>query len=120
MAIERTAVDTTPDAPPDLNPDGIMQLGLGFWASKTLLSAVELGVFTILGDGPLPGEELAARLALHPRSRWDFLDVVALGMLERHKGAYRNTPEAALFLDLPFAARGPTFDAVINDGRRLR
>jgi hypothetical protein len=23
-----------------------MQLGLGFWASKTLLSAVELGLFT--------------------------------------------------------------------------
>ena len=32
--------------PAALTPDGILQLGLGFWASKTLLSAVELGVFT--------------------------------------------------------------------------
>ena len=25
------------------NPEQILQIGLGFWASKTLLSAVELG-----------------------------------------------------------------------------
>ncbi len=88
------------DAPETLSPEGIMQLGLGFWGSKTLLSAVELGVFTELGDGPLLGDELAARLGLHPRSRWDFLDaLVALGMLEREDGAYRNTPHTALFLD---------------------
>src|SRR5687767_11547592 len=31
---------------PSLDP--IMQLGLGFWGSKTLLSAIELGVFTLL------------------------------------------------------------------------
>ena len=34
-------------------PEGILQLGLGFWGSKTLLSAVELGVFAELGKGPL-------------------------------------------------------------------
>jgi hypothetical protein len=26
-----------------------MQLGFAFWGSKTLLSAVELGLFTVLG-----------------------------------------------------------------------
>ena len=81
-------------------PERILALGLGFWGSKTLLSAVELGVFTELADGPLRGEELAARVGLHPRSWRDFLDaLVALGMLERDDGAYRNTPETALFLD---------------------
>ena len=30
-----------------------MQLGLGFWGSKTLLSAVELGLFTELAKGPM-------------------------------------------------------------------
>jgi hypothetical protein len=30
-------------------PESIMQLGLGFWASKALLSAVELGLFTEKG-----------------------------------------------------------------------
>src|SRR6266540_5210035 len=83
-----------------LTPERILQLGLGFWGSKTLLSAVELGVFTHLGEGALPRSELAARLELHPRSSRDFLDaLVALGMLERDDGLYSNTPETALFLD---------------------
>ena len=30
----------------ELLPDHILQVGLGFWASKTLLSAVEMEVFT--------------------------------------------------------------------------
>jgi precorrin-6B methylase 2 len=100
MTIQQTALRTADDAPPTLTPEGILQLGLGFWGSKTLLSAVELGVFTELGDGPVLGDELATRLGLHPRSRWDFLDaLVALGMLERDDGTYRNTPHTALFLD---------------------
>jgi hypothetical protein len=33
-------------------PEHITQVGLGFWASKTLLSAVELGVFSTLADVP--------------------------------------------------------------------
>jgi len=81
-------------------PDRIMQLGLGFWGSKTLLSAVELGLFTELACGPLNADEIAVRLQLHPRSVRDFLDaLVALGILEREHGQYRNTPEADVFLD---------------------
>ena len=100
MDIEQTVLHAAPDAPPALTSEAIVRLGLGFWGSKTLLSAVELGVFTELGDGPLRGEALAARLGLHPRSRWDFLDaLVALGLLERHDGTYRNTPETARVLD---------------------
>ena len=34
------------------DPDRIMQVGMGFFASKTLLSAVELGVFTELAAQP--------------------------------------------------------------------
>jgi hypothetical protein len=33
------------------SPERIMQIGLGFWASKTLLSAVEIEVFTQLAGG---------------------------------------------------------------------
>lgn len=76
-----------------------MQLGLGFWASKTLLSAVELGVFTELAGGPVSGEELRSRLKLHERSWRDFFDtLVSLGMLNRDGGKYSNTEETALFL----------------------
>ena len=83
-----------------LTPDGILQLGWGFLGSKTLLSAVELGVFTELARGPRTWEELAARLGLHPRSARDFLDtLVALHMLEREGEYYTNTPETDYFLD---------------------
>src|SRR5215208_7264404 len=82
-------------------PDSIMQLGLGFWGSKTLLSAVELGLFTELAkENSLDAETLAERLMLHPRSARDFLDaLVSLGMLERDGDQYSNTPETDLFLD---------------------
>jgi len=84
----------------ELTPDSIMQLGLGFWGSKTLLSAVELGVFTELAKGPLDAESLRMRLGLHPRSARDFFDaLVALGLLEREDGCYGNTHQGDLFLD---------------------
>jgi hypothetical protein len=84
-----------------VTPDRIMELGLGFWASKTLLSAVELGVFTELAGGPLDAQTLGGRLGLHPRGLPDFLDsLVSLRMLERdNAGRYANTPETDAFLD---------------------
>ena len=84
----------------DLTPDRIIDLGSAFWGAKTLLSAVELGVFSELAKGPLDGETLRGRLGLHPRSARDFLDaLVALGMLVRDRERYANTPETDLFLD---------------------
>ena len=83
-----------------LTPQKIFQTGTGFWASKTLLSAVELDVFTLLSSGPTDLEDLRKRLNLHPRGARDFFDaLVALGFLERTDGFYRNTPETELFLD---------------------
>jgi precorrin-6B methylase 2 len=83
-----------------LSPDGILQLGLAFWGSKTLLSAVELGVFSELAGGALTAEELGDRLGLHERARRDFLDaLVALGMLGRDGERYFNTKESDAFLD---------------------
>jgi hypothetical protein len=78
----------------------IMQVGLGFWASKALLSAVELGLFTTLADEPADLLTLRRKLALHQRSARDFLDaLVALKLLERTNGVYRNTADTDLFLD---------------------
>jgi SAM-dependent methyltransferase len=85
--------------PSTVNPDKIMQLGLGFWGSKTLLSAIEIGLFTELGNGPLTAQELTDRLKLHPRSARDFFDaLVSLGMLERDNEVYTNTAETDHFL----------------------
>ena len=95
MGGEREGVDTA-----QLTPGRIMQLGLGFWGSKALLSAVELGVFTELAKEPLDAKMLAERLRLHPRSACDFFDaLVALGMLYRNRSKYTNTTETDFFLD---------------------
>jgi hypothetical protein len=93
-----------------LDPSKILQVGLGFWASKTLLSAVELELFTHIGDESMSGEEIGDQLGLHQRAIYDFLDtLVALGFLERDgdgtEGRYRNTAETAAFLD----KRSPTY-----------
>ncbi len=82
------------------DPEHIMQVGLGFWASKTLLSAIEIGLFTELARHPEDLETLRERLGLHGRAARDFLDaLVALGFLERRDGVYNNTPSTDLFLD---------------------
>ena len=84
----------TKSAKPRLTPDAIMQLGLGFWGSKTLLSAIELGLFTELAKGPVEAKALRQRLGLHERSARDFFDaLVSLGMLRRKGTTYSNTPE---------------------------
>jgi hypothetical protein len=81
-----------------------MEVGMAFWPSKVMLSAVELGVFTALGGGAKTGEELRQALGLHTRAVPDFFDtLVALRFLDRDgdgaSAKYRNTPETALFLD---------------------
>src|SRR5579872_5454108 len=82
------------------NPEHILQVGFGFWASKTLLSAVEMELFTELAGHPEDLETLQGRLGLHPRATRDFLDaLVALKFLERRDGKYCNTPATDAFLD---------------------
>ena len=57
----------------ELTSDKIMQLGLGFWGSKTLLSAIELSVFTELAKGPQNGESLRSPPGPAPSQRTGFL-----------------------------------------------
>lgn len=81
-------------------PDAILQLGFGFWGSKALLSAVQLGVFTTLAQRPRTGKELIAELDLQQRGSTDWLDaLVSLGMLQRAGDVYANTAATDLFLD---------------------
>ena len=93
----------TPAAPSDdsgPSPENILKLGTAFWASKALLSAVELQVFTFLATQPGTLESIQRGLGLHSRSARDFLDtLVALGMLKRENGVYSNTADTELFLD---------------------
>jgi hypothetical protein len=87
-----------------VDPSHIMQVGMGFWASKTLLSAVELELFTKLGNDGMTGAQIAQALELNARAIPDFPDaLVALELLDREgEGAdalYRNTQATAVFLD---------------------
>src|SRR5437667_266728 len=87
-----------------VDPSHIMQVGMGFWASKTVLSAVELELFTKLGSDEMTGSQIAEALELHARAIPDFPDaLVALELLEREgegkDALYRNTQATAVFLD---------------------
>lgn len=87
-----------------LDPSPILQTAFSFWSSKVLLTAVEMKVFTILGDRQLSGGDLGAEVGLHPRGIADFFDaLVAMGMLDREgdgAGAlYGNTPSGRMYLD---------------------
>lgn len=89
--------------PPDVSTAaGILRLGNAFCDAKALLTAVELDLFTQLQEAPNGGataEEIKERLSLHGRGLSDFLDLlVALDVLERHDGVYRNAPGAAKHL----------------------
>ena len=88
----------------DAGVERILDVGFGFWPSKVLLTAVELGVFTALGDKSMTGRELGAALRLHPRGIYDFFDaLVALDFLARDgngpEARYENSPATAQFLD---------------------
>lgn len=88
----------------DPDPSHIMNVGMGFFAARTLQSAVKLALFTELANGALTGQEIGARLDLHPRAIPDFPDaLVALGLLERDgdgpSARYSNTKDTAVFLD---------------------
>ena len=106
----RTVVEAAPEptdreaSMPEPDPSHIMQVGMGFFASKTLLSAVELGLFTELAKQPMTGAEIVRSLGLNHRAVPDFPDsLVALKFLERAgdgpDARYFNTPDSAMFLD---------------------
>jgi hypothetical protein len=82
-------------------PDHLLQLGHAFKGAKALLSAVELGVFTILSEGPLDVDALRRRIGIDVRGARDFFDaLVALQLLERDgNDRYLNTPETDVYLD---------------------
>lgn len=88
------------------DPARIMQIGMGFWPTKTFLSAIELELFTVLRNRAMTADEIQEALELHPRGVLDFLDrLLALQLLERDgdggkaPACYRNTQDTAHFLD---------------------
>ena len=101
-------------------PDRIMQLATGCWPSKCILAGNDLGLFALLGsDQALTAESIREHLGLHPRGIYDWLDaLVSFGVLERDGdgpvATYRNSEEAALFLDRNSPAAVSGFLSMFN------
>ena len=88
------------------DPSKIMQIGMGYWASKALLAAVKFGLFTHLAGTKLSGREIKQKLSLNTTDRhvYDGLDtLVSLGFLQRDgvmdSSVYSNSPDTEMFLD---------------------
>jgi precorrin-6B methylase 2 len=99
-----TLKETRKDEQKQIDPSQIFQVGMGFFATKTLLTAVKLELFTQLATQSLSAQEIKHRLGLHERGIYDFLDsLVALGFLLRRgikeTAVYSNSPDAEMFLD---------------------
>ncbi|MEZ4869350.1 MAG: methyltransferase [Caldilineaceae bacterium] len=82
-----------------ITPDPIIQLAMGFMASKHLFVANEIGLFRCLAAGSATLDELAQRTNVPRRTLRISADaMVALGLVERQGDRYQNGPVAAAFL----------------------
>lgn len=73
-------------------PDDLYELVRGFMPSRALLSALELDIFTAVGDGGT-GPEIAGKIHADPRATEMLLNVLAsLKLLQKSEGQFRNTP----------------------------
>ena len=100
----KTLNETQVQVEKKVDPSHIMQIGMGFLASKTLLTAVKLELFTLLAVRPLSAKEIKYEKCLHERGLYDFLDtLVALGFLQKRgnksTAVYSNSQDTDLFLD---------------------
>jgi len=91
--------DPSPESgPPD--PDDVLEIFLGFWISRTVMAAVEMGVFEALEGKALDLAEAGAALGgLAERPARALLDTcVAVKLLDRADGRYTNSGLASRFL----------------------
>ncbi len=81
------------------NPGKLMKVAGAFWEAFPLHVAVELDVFTRVGEGSLSAQEMASKWKGNERSAGMLLDALtAMGLLEKKAGRYANTEAAKTFL----------------------
>jgi hypothetical protein len=77
----------------------VLELAVGYQKAMILFAANRLGLFQALGEGPQEASAVAARCHSHPRSTEMLLNAcVALGLLVKEGGRYRNSPLADRYL----------------------
>ncbi len=78
-------------------PDEITEMIRGFMASRAILTALELDVFTAIGDGGT-AKQIAGKIQGAVRATEMLLNaLVSLKLLEKRDGVFHNTPLAARF-----------------------
>ncbi len=78
-------------------PDRLETMIRGYMASRCILTALELDIFSAVGDGP-NAEQVGTRIGANSRGAGMLLNaLVALGLLTKSGGDYHNTPESARF-----------------------
>jgi (2Fe-2S) ferredoxin/predicted O-methyltransferase YrrM len=78
-------------------PDRLDQMIRGFMPSRCILTALELDIFTAVGDGA-NAEQIGTRIHANARAVGMLLNaLVALGLLSKTGDDYKNTPESARF-----------------------
>ena len=79
-------------------PDRLDQMIRGYMPSRCILTALELDIFTAVGDGA-NAEQIGARIHANARAVAMLLNaLVALGLLSKSRDDYKNTAESARFL----------------------
>jgi SAM-dependent methyltransferase len=88
-----------PSIPEPLSPQGIMELAFAFQRSRVLLTAHELDLFTVLGDGSKSSSEVAQALGTKERATDRLMNALcAMSLLTKQGGRFSNTPPASRFL----------------------
>lgn len=83
----------------DLNPSVIQEIANKFRESRVLLTAIELGVFTILDKKRLTSKEIAEQINTNERATDRLLNVLAsMGFLHKKNGKFMNCTEASDYL----------------------
>lgn len=78
-------------------PDRLDQMIRGYMPSRCLLTALELDIFTAVGEGG-NAERIGAKISANARAAGMLLNaLVAIGLLSKSGDDYKNTPESARF-----------------------
>jgi ubiquinone/menaquinone biosynthesis C-methylase UbiE len=85
--------------PPTPPVQRILELASAFQASRALLSAVELDLFTLLEEAPRASAEVARAIGADPRGVDRLMNALcALDLIEKQERRFRNSPAASQFL----------------------
>ena len=78
-------------------PDHLDQMIRGYMSSRCILTALELDIFTAVGEGA-NAQQIGTRIGANARAVGMLLNaLVALGLLSKSGDDYKNTPESARF-----------------------